>query len=318
LFVRVDVLSSLGFEVDSIEWTLNGAPQTAVNVGGVAGPYALGPVDVGDTVRLTFVNAADPLCNDVRDAFEVEAPSCPEGSVRLLLGAESGEGLGQIAAWGSDGYWSLVYNGGAPFVWQNGEVNAYLGAGTYCIYPSDDQGTPSGVFGESPLAAGSIFGIANVEILNADYAPLVTGELHDEVLIYPAPTPSLEVILPYARQRYMQTTDNNIMDLQGHVFKFADGPWTELEEFDIGFGSSTGPFVVLWPASMPALQTMTFFGDFDSSSMDALAAALNPAITGTITATGTVTPTSASQAARQALYDGGWTLPASWTADLTP
>jgi hypothetical protein len=323
LFIRVDVLSSLGFEVSQIDWSLNGVPQTAVSVGGVPGPYALGAVEAGDTVQITFVNAQDPLCNDVRAAFVVVAPECGiEGdAVQIILGNESSEGAGLLAAWGSDGYWSIVYNGGAPQTFTNGDQGGYLGAGSYCIYPSDDEGNPSGTFGEDPLNAGSLFAFADVEVLGADYDALATGELHQQVITYWMPVTSNEYLVPYAKQQDLDAQIFTSTDVGAAVIRFAPGAWTELAQIGaIGVDpvASPTPILILWPAALPIL-FIELGGIFIPSNMDELANLLIPANAGIVLASAgsNVTPTSASQVARQALYDGGWTLPASWTADLT-
>jgi hypothetical protein len=322
LFVRVDVLSSFGFEVLRIDWSKDNVAQTPVGVGGVPGPYALGPVEVGDSVQITFVNAQDPLCNDVRAAFVVDAPECGiEGdAVQLILGNEGSEGAGLLAAWGSDGYWSIVYNGGAPQTFDNGDQSGYLGAGSYCIYPSDDEGNPSGTFGQTPYEPGSIFGLADIQILGANYDALAVGELHDTVTIYPLPVPSQEVLIPYAKQMSVDVQGQPPNNIGGYTFRFAAGSWAEMITFILGANptDSPDPFSVVWPASMPATNGVILSGNFTPESMDALAIRLNPSLAGNAAGAGTITPTSASQSARQALHDGGWTLPASWTADLTP
>lgn len=279
--------------------------------------------DAGDTEVSGDPVGLDTVVGGRGSAFEYLAvtkqiPDCPEGSIQLLLGADNGSG--QIYAWGSDGYFSIIYNGGSPIPFENGNSGEYQGPGSYCIYPSDEDGNPSGTFGETPLVPGSLFGIAFFEILSSDYTALAGGGLFEDCIIFPLPVPSLQINIPYCKQRQLQFGDDNTQDLSGHTVVFDSGPWTELDFMDVGFPSSisSASIAVAWPVSLPALLSINVMGNFTPESMDGLALSLNSSIVGTITDVmgSTTTPTSASQAARQSLYDGGWTLPASWLTDL--
>ena len=191
LFVRVDVLSSLGFEVSQINWSVDGVAQTPVSVGGVAGPYALGPVLSDQLIQVTLVNAQDPLCNDVREEFPARS---------LCLFAQETEGAQ---------YFSLEYLGdnqlfflvntinpeegqfltiiapdGQPYTIAQGEQLDFLGEGqegSYCGYSSDEEGTPiAATWNEliigGPDATNVDFSIVDLKLLGVDLVTTQEGE----------------------------------------------------------------------------------------------------------------------------------------------
>jgi hypothetical protein len=160
LFIRVDVLSSFGFEVLRIDWSKDNVAQTPVGVGGVPGPYALGPVNVGDSVQITFVNAQDPLCNDVRAAFVVEQPACT--GLQITVTDENDAG---IALRGSDGFVTAISPSGLFNTYANDDATISLDEqGVWCVYPSDSDGNASGTYLE--MAMG-FTGVAPV-----DFSPM--------------------------------------------------------------------------------------------------------------------------------------------------
>jgi hypothetical protein len=152
LFIRVDVLSSLGFEVSQINWSIDEVAQTPVSVGGVAGPYALGPVLSGQLIQITFVNAQDPLCNDVREVLEVPS-SCevidfPEGCqhftfdyqgiTSLLLATDTNDPQTGV-------FYTVIAPDGQDYQVASGDQISFDGEGnegTYCMYSSDEDGNP--------------------------------------------------------------------------------------------------------------------------------------------------------------------------------
>ena len=146
LVLRVDVYSSLGFVVQEIEYSINGVDQTPIPVGGVPGVYGAGDIVEGDVVRVTLVNAKDPLCNDARAALTAlsvcETVAGVEGcqhfsfelfgeSVLIRIGGDVG------------GYWSVVgpsgFLGAIP---SDNADYAFAEAGDYCVYSSDEDGVP--------------------------------------------------------------------------------------------------------------------------------------------------------------------------------
>jgi hypothetical protein len=146
LFVRVDIFSSLGFVVSSIEWSINGVDQDSISVGGVPGAYALGDVVPGDVVVVTFTNASNPECNDTRAAYTVQNPceflEFPEGCQHFsfeLFGESVSIGIGGDVG----GYWSVVgpsgFLGAIP---SDNADYAFAEAGDYCVYSSDEDGVP--------------------------------------------------------------------------------------------------------------------------------------------------------------------------------
>ena len=321
LFVRVDILSFVGFEVEEIQWTVDGVPQTPIAVMG-PGPQGLGPVLAGQEVALTFVNRQDEACNDVRPAFVVESGECAvPGAVRLVIGESCRDDGSEVvfqAAGTTTGYYSYSYNGG-PAVTISAigfEFVPYLGPGAYCVWPSNEAGEYSG--GLSSEEGLYSFG---VQLLDIDWTALSGATSNaDTWSVSPCAVPSQTITIGDVPDLLTVSITNSDSDLSGHTIQFLPGAYLSLNTIGIMMAfQPTGPIMVAWPASLPAALQVDLYGDFFPSSMDALALALNPALAGTIDDNGgvsTTTPTSASQAARQALYDGGWTLPASWLTDL--
>ena len=315
LFVRVDILSFVGFEVQEIQWTIDGVPQTPIAVMG-PGPQALGPVLAGQEVALVFVNRQDPSCNDVRPAFVVESGDCAvPGAVRLVIGESClGGSAAPFAVNGTTtGFYSYSYNGGAAVTIAATDTVPYLGPGTYCVWPSDEAGEYSGLFTDD------VTNVA-VQTIDIDFEALIAASDGANYVWQGCALPSQTIILPPLPGMVATGVVDDFSDLAGHTIQFLPGIYDDLTDIQIALGSNTtGPVMVVWPASLPAAGTIALYGDFFPSSMDALALALNPALSGFIDDNGgvsTTTPTSASQAARQLLYDSAWTLPASWLTDL--
>jgi hypothetical protein len=152
LFVRVDIFSSLGFVVSSIEWSINGVDQDSISVGGVPGAYALGDVVPGDVVVVTFTNASNPECNDTRAAYTVQNPceflEFPEGcqyfsfeyigDVQLIVGIE-------LSNPQEGNYITVVAPDGQTYTAPSGEILVFDGdshIGEYCAFSSDSEGMP--------------------------------------------------------------------------------------------------------------------------------------------------------------------------------
>jgi len=306
LFVRVDVLSSFGFEVLRIDWSKDNVAQTPVGVGGVPGPYALGPVEVGDSVQITFVNAQDPLCNDVRAAFVVEPDECeaclaisPE-AMCIEIG-DSEETPQSIET--TSGYFTAIGPDNVLTVHEN--QFSTPNPGTYCVYPSTDDGTPSGEY-----FGGTVYFFGLKDIRGGTFAnsgdPGQFGFSFDNAgaVVLPAIGPLEYSILISGS---VQLVDMSELDLSLLVdFQISGG----VESLTI-LGQFAYDGLTIQISQAPSLF---------ASSVDTIANACNPALTGEVISDGDEpNPTAASQVNRQALYDsGGWTLPASWTADLTP
>jgi hypothetical protein len=307
LFIRVDVLSSFGFEVLRIDWSKDNVAQTPVGVGGVPGPYALGPVEVGDSVQITFVNAQDSLCNDVRAAFVVEADECeaclaitPE-AMCIEIG-DSEETPQSIET--TSGYFTAIGPDNVLAVHENQFTTP--NPGTYCIYPSTDDGTPSGEY-----IGGALFLFGLIDIQGGTFTnsgdPGQFGFSFDGAgtVVIPTIGPSDYALLLSGS---VQSIDFSALNLNGLIELVIAGP---------------GPVSVIiigqfgYDGIQIQFDTLT---NTTAAAIDAIANACNPALTGSVTSDGAEpNPTAASQVNRQALYDsGGWTLPASWTADLTP
>jgi hypothetical protein len=152
LFIRVDVLSNLGFEVSQINWSIEGVAQTPVGVGGVPGPYALGPVLSGQLIQITFVNAQDPLCTDVREEFNAlsmcyfaqQTEGCQhftfeyQGITSLLLATDTNDPQTGV-------FYTVIAPDGQDYQVASGDQISFDGEGnegTYCMYSSDEDGSP--------------------------------------------------------------------------------------------------------------------------------------------------------------------------------
>jgi hypothetical protein len=180
LFIRVDVLSSLGFEVSQINWSIDEVAQTPVSVGGVAGPYALGPVLSGQLIQITFVNAQDPLCNDVREVLEVPS-SCevidfPEGCQHFTFDYDDDPDQGLFiqrtsTTVGETEYFTVIepdgnvvptLNDDSGYIIAEGSVKP----GSYCVYASDSVGNPvAGAF--YSIQMGTDFGELHLSSLDS-------------------------------------------------------------------------------------------------------------------------------------------------------
>jgi hypothetical protein len=174
LVLRVDVYSSLGFVVQEIEYSINGVDQTPIPVGGVPGVYGAGDIVEGDVVRVTLVNAKDPLCNDARAALTALSvcetvagvEGCQhftfdyDGDTALLIGVNY-----EIAD--PTGYTTVIPPDGIPITLDNTDTFQFTNdghQGSYCVYSSDVDGNPIA----DEWAAMSLIGSPSGSITNVD------------------------------------------------------------------------------------------------------------------------------------------------------
>jgi hypothetical protein len=176
--------------------------------------------------------------------------------------------------------------------------------GTYCVYPSTDDGTPSGEY-----FGGTVYFFGLKDIRGGTFAnsgdPGQFGFSFDNAgaVVLPAIGPLEYSILISGS---VQLVDMSELDLSLLVdFQISGG----VESLTI-LGQFAYDGLTIQISQAPSLF---------ASSVDTIANACNPALTGEVISDGDEpNPTAASQTNRQALYDSGnWTLPASWLTDLT-
>jgi len=157
LTLRVTVNSNTPFPVGEIAWSIDGTPQTPVEVDGTPAIYDLGAVEPGDEIIVILTNPDDPECNDVRPLFSVQGPCA------IAAGTEGCDYFsfdynlnGDWSDWGIEvdrttlpttDYWTVLLPDGTPLVLEPG-VDQFLPSeedtqeGTYCVYVSDENGNP--------------------------------------------------------------------------------------------------------------------------------------------------------------------------------
>jgi hypothetical protein len=184
LVLRVDVYSSLGFIVQEIEYSINGVDQTPIPVGGVPGVYGAGDIVEGDVVRVTLVNAKDPLCNDARAALTAlsvcETVAGVEGCQHFTFNYD-GSTLLALAIDASNpqegNYLTVVAPDGEIYTVASGDFLLFEGNthdGSYCGFSSDAEGNPqaktwSGLNMLSDVEVGlSNIDLSNVHIVGVD------------------------------------------------------------------------------------------------------------------------------------------------------
>jgi len=158
LNLQVNINSSEPYSVGEIQWSINGTPQTPVEVNGIVGGYVLGPVEEGDEIQITYTNSENPECNDVRPLFTVEDPSfqCPDIPGSFALEIPTIGSVGNVVPFCDTEYVSY-YNFTTEtitttqlFPQSNLEregfertINIPAGpARTLCFYTSDSEGNP--------------------------------------------------------------------------------------------------------------------------------------------------------------------------------
>jgi hypothetical protein len=198
LVLRVDVYSSLGFVVQSIEYSINGVDQAPILVNGVPGVYGAGDIVPGDVVRVVLVNAKDPLCNDARAAYIVQHPceflEFPEGCSRFSFTytKESFNGL-YIAIQGMAypppaGFFTVIDPDGGVYTLTS-EDSFYTETGPdgpYCVFNSDGSGKPvAGSWTGAQLYGAGFADERTITNLNINNLSLVadTDPLIEEALI---------------------------------------------------------------------------------------------------------------------------------------
>ena len=259
-------------------------------------------------------------CCDKYDR-EPELSCAVPGAVRLVIGESCFEEGSFVLAWNNTttGFYSYSYNGG-PAQTLNTSVDLvgvpYLGPGVYCVWPSDEEG---GFEGQA--LEGVNFGPVQHLEYNAQALESVSGTTLGFVWQGCA-DPIQRIIVPPLNGLEGISIINDFGDISGYLIEFLPGPYSNLFGISLGgFGGvGTTPITVIWPAALPAIDFVDLAYNTVPASVDALVASIiagNPAAVVTINDFGAdVTPTSASQAGRQALYDNGSTLPASWLTDL--
>jgi hypothetical protein len=170
LNLQVNINSNDPFNVGDIEWSINGTPQTPVEVNGIVGGYVLGPVDVGDEIILIYTNSEDPECNDVRPEFEVPSPCEYVYAVSVdILDTDDAPSMGAKT---TSGFWSVVSGGLVLATISNADIYyLFPEVATYCVYPSDDQGNPTGAW--TAFSIENATGLTgNTNVAEIDFSPL--------------------------------------------------------------------------------------------------------------------------------------------------
>jgi hypothetical protein len=191
LVLRVDVYSSLGFVVQEIEYSINGVDQTPIPVGGVPGVYGAGDIVEGDVVRVTLVNAKDPLCNDARAALTAlsvcETVAGVEGCQHFTLnylGDNQLYFLVNLSAPEEGQFLTVIAPDGQDYTVAQGEQLDFLGeehTGIYCAYSSDEDGNPIAAIWNDlnvggPDPTNVDFSIADLDLAGVDLVSTMDQE----------------------------------------------------------------------------------------------------------------------------------------------
>jgi len=285
------------------------------------GVFGCGPLvtatDPGP-MTITIESAVNKDCEVVLGPFEPAncqfCEDCAEVSdeavcLEVVPGIGYPDGLAIITET-TEGYYSVVDEDDNLTVYEAG--TPFEGLGRFCLWPSTDDGTPSGSFiGDVEAVAVTSFrtGATVPGSLVLNISDIGVFELSNVTVIQ-------RLVIASDSGGGPVTVDATGADLLNLV---------ELELASSVEGANLVDFLFTGPlAYLTNLRFTngTSLPNLSVATIDSLANALNAGIIGFVIITGGLNPPAspsiASKAKRQDLYDGGWTLPASWTADLTP
>jgi hypothetical protein len=222
------------------------------------------------------------------------------------------EPLSSFLAASDSGYVAIVSSAGTSVV-SSFEEYPITSVGGYCVFACNEAGEPSGVL------IGFIAGEILASSFTTPLADSITGIAFDadgimvdnpSLLVGPFILPESPAITGFALN----------YPVVGTVDLSAAGPNLDSVAVVCSGGASAG-FVnnIILPTAHVITLLRYGFCILPESVVDTLANALDAGIPGgevDETGTSSAGPSAASQVNRQALYDNGWTLPASWTADL--
>ena len=261
-------------------------------------------MDAGRGVKFEYMILSDP-CGPCK------CMSLPEGSVSIVV-----TNIGDNASFiiGSDSGFVTIISPFGMNVVDSLEEYPITNTGGYCIYASDSNG----------VASGSITAFTSVNILAQQFSTPLSQDI--ESVTFDADgimgdNPALlagPFTLPSSPAIEEVRLDYPIV---GAVDISAAGALLNTVVVNCSSGLADG-FVddIILPA-VHVIDYLQFnYCILPEAVVDTLANALSAAIpNGEVNelGTGSSAPSAASQVNRQALYDAGWTLPASWLTDLT-
>jgi hypothetical protein len=141
-FVRVAIYSLLGFEPETITYTIDGQPQGAIPIAGV-GNYDLGPISPTSIVVVTITGAQGEECDFTYPAERVGFPPEQFFTFDVVGDASAGDFSGIDT---TSGYWTITDNAGYRETVAVGDnpINPSAYTGLYLLFSSDSLGNPSG------------------------------------------------------------------------------------------------------------------------------------------------------------------------------
>jgi hypothetical protein len=262
-------------------------------------------MDAGRGAKFEYMILSDP-CGPCK------CMSLPEGSVSIVVSNIGNNALFLTET--DSGFVTIISPFGMNVV-DSLEEYPITNTGGYCIYASDSNGVPSGVLtgflADGILASSFTTPLAqeiNAITFDADGFMIANPSVFVGPFTLP-PSPAIETIaFNYP--------------IVGTVDLSAAGPLLTTVDVTCTSGAFVG-FVdnIILPA-VHVIQNFSYqLCILPEAVVDGIANALSASIPNGIVnegGAGSSAPSAASQVNRQALYDAGWTLPASWTADLTP
>jgi hypothetical protein len=262
-------------------------------------------MDAGRGVKFEYMILSDP-CGPCK------CMSLPEGSVSIVV--TNIEPLSGFLVGSDSGFVTILSQFGMNVV-DSLEEYPITNTGGYCVYASDSSGVPSGVI--TSFTAGGVLASSfdtplaqDIENVTFDADGIMGTD--PALLVGPFVLPSSPAIQVFGLD----------YPVVGAVDLSAAGPSLERVTVNCSSGLADG-FVdnIILPA-VHVIDYLQFnYCILPEAVVDTLANALSAAIpNGEVNelGTGSSAPSAASQVNRQALYDAGWTLPASWLTDLTP
>jgi hypothetical protein len=242
-------------------------------------------------------------CAEVSDnAICVEVTDFLDNGSEILLSTTSG-------------YYTVITPSGVDITYASEAYAPINAIGAYCVYPSDGDGSPSGSVTSILIAQFISTGIESQSLAGFE-------QIIFDLEAFMAENPSA-IMLNYTLEDApdLLSFSSSSAPFAGTLDLSGAGPLLNNVVVNNDAVVTTPPLTSIILPSINAIAYLSFERcSLTEASVDAMANALDAGIAGgevqEFTATSSA-PSAASQVNRQALYDNGWTLPASWLTDLT-